>query len=352
LLLKKTLEIRQWVALAVLACSVAAVQVSQSVTKLTSDASTKRTYIGLATVLISCTLSGLSGVYFEKLLKDSDISIWVRNIHLSFIGVGLASAIAFTTEAELIHESGFFAGYGLIVWLFVGLNAGGGLLIAAVIMYTDNILKGFATSAAIFLSYLASSIFFDFQTTWLFSLGALGVTGSIFLYGDLFKDIRVFCTFCDCLPLRDFSCQPHSVVETVRGVFYTFSDSIKLRCASCEFPSAIRGAFNARCTRCGDASCELLSHFQGGVHPYWASFSGARCEVLSKFQGLSCCWCVGFRERVRSWKCGFRPPGCYTIAVIREFFTEESWCCRFLMRSASNVEKFVDADSDQSLNDC
>lgn len=354
LLLKKTLVIRQWVALAVLACSVAAVQASQSVTKLNSDASSKRTYIGLATVLVSCTLSGLSGVYFEKLLKDSDISVWVRNIHLSLFGFGIASAVAFTSEAELIHESGFFAGYDLIVWLFVGLNAGGGLLVAAVIMYTDNILKGFATSAAIFLSYLVSRIFFDFQANRLFSLGALGVTGSIFLYGDLLKGMSVFCTFYNCIPLHDISCERSSTAETVvRGGVYAWCT----RCSgsSCELLSNFQSGLHPYWARVRGAICEVFSKFQGGLHPYWATVRGASCEVPSKFQGLSCCSYVAFRERVCSWKCEFRAPRCYTIAVIREFFSEDSWCCRFLLRPASNVEKFGDVgdvDSDQPLNDC
>ncbi len=39
--------------------------------------------VGLVAVLTICFSSGFSTVYFEKLLKTSNISIWMRNIQLS-----------------------------------------------------------------------------------------------------------------------------------------------------------------------------------------------------------------------------------------------------------------------------
>ena len=69
------------------------------------------------------------------------------------------------------------------------IQAAGGLLIAAVIKYADNILKAFATSVAILVIALVSSLFFGFALSGLFFLGAAGVIYSIFLYGDLLKDL-------------------------------------------------------------------------------------------------------------------------------------------------------------------
>ena len=42
---------------------------------------------GLITVLGACILSGLAGVYFEKVLKGSNTTLWVRNVQLSFFSL-------------------------------------------------------------------------------------------------------------------------------------------------------------------------------------------------------------------------------------------------------------------------
>lgn len=38
--------------------------------------------VGLVAVLVACCSSGFAGVYFEKILKESKQSVWVRNIQL------------------------------------------------------------------------------------------------------------------------------------------------------------------------------------------------------------------------------------------------------------------------------
>ena len=68
-----------------------------------------------------------------------------------------------------------------MIYLVV-LQACGGLLVAVVVKYADNLLKGFATSIAIILSCIVSIILFDFHLTPQFSIGTLLVLGSIFLY--------------------------------------------------------------------------------------------------------------------------------------------------------------------------
>lgn len=39
-------------------------------------------FVGLMAVLLACVSSGFAGVYFEKILKETRQSIWVRNIQL------------------------------------------------------------------------------------------------------------------------------------------------------------------------------------------------------------------------------------------------------------------------------
>ena len=38
--------------------------------------------LGLGAVLLACFSSGFAGVYFEKILKDTAPSVWMRNIQL------------------------------------------------------------------------------------------------------------------------------------------------------------------------------------------------------------------------------------------------------------------------------
>lgn len=38
--------------------------------------------MGLMAVLIACFSSGFAGVYFEKILKETKQSVWIRNIQL------------------------------------------------------------------------------------------------------------------------------------------------------------------------------------------------------------------------------------------------------------------------------
>ena len=55
-------------------------------TTLYTAAKMNRT-LGLTAVFGACLLSGLAGVYFEKVLKGSNKTIWVRNVQLSFFSL-------------------------------------------------------------------------------------------------------------------------------------------------------------------------------------------------------------------------------------------------------------------------
>ncbi len=81
-----------------------------------------------------------------------------------------------------MREFGFLYGYGPAVWSVVCLQAAGGLLVAAVMKYADNILKGFATAMSIICSCLLSMVLFGFQPSGMFLSGASLVLGAIYLY--------------------------------------------------------------------------------------------------------------------------------------------------------------------------
>jgi UDP-sugar transporter A1/2/3 len=117
-------------------------------------------------------------VYFEKILKGSDVSVWIRNIQLGLFGF----LTMYVSDGPDIKRKGFLFGYTYIVWIAITVQSAGGLIVALVVKYADNILKGFATSAAIIISCIISMVLFDFQLTLLFTFGTSLVIFSIFLY--------------------------------------------------------------------------------------------------------------------------------------------------------------------------
>lgn len=79
--------------------------------------------------------------------------------------------------------AGVFTGYSPLVWFVISQQAIGGLIVALVVRYADNILKGFATSLSIILSCIASVFLFGYTITLMFSAGAILVMAAIYMYG-------------------------------------------------------------------------------------------------------------------------------------------------------------------------
>lgn len=124
--------------------------------------------IGLTAVLVAAVVSGLTGVYFEKILKDSTTpaSVWTRNIQLSFYSLFPAFFIGVVlNDGEEIAKHGFFDGYNGVVWTAIVFQSIGGLLSSLCINYADNIAKNFATSISIVVSFVISVFFFDVKIT-------------------------------------------------------------------------------------------------------------------------------------------------------------------------------------------
>uniref|UniRef100_A0A3Q3KD65 Uncharacterized protein n=1 Tax=Monopterus albus TaxID=43700 RepID=A0A3Q3KD65_MONAL len=136
--------------------------------------------LGFIAIAIAVFCSGFA-VYFEKVLKSSDTSLWVRNIQMYLSGIVVTLIGVYMNDSEEILEKGFFFGYTPLV-CFVVLASVGGLYTSVVVKYTDNIMKGFSAAAAIVVSTVASVILFGLQII-TFASGAILVCVSIYLYG-------------------------------------------------------------------------------------------------------------------------------------------------------------------------
>ena len=185
LILRKELTKLKWGSLFILFVGVALVQFQgSSSSSSSSEHSREQNYIlGLVAVIISCLSSGFAGVYFEMMLKGSDASVWLRNVQLGLFGSMTALFGMIVKDGTRIQEEGVFVGYSALVWFVISQQAMGGLIVALVVRYADNILKGFATSLSIIISCIASVFMFGYTITVTFSVGALLVMVAIYLYG-------------------------------------------------------------------------------------------------------------------------------------------------------------------------
>ncbi|KAI8097043.1 nucleotide-sugar transporter-domain-containing protein [Halteromyces radiatus] len=261
ILLHRSLSSRQWIALGLLTVGVALVMLpkninlSNLISLLVSTQEEKNddkvytteqqggaTYDhqGFMAVLMACILSGMAGVYFEKLLKSSSTTtttttttstttsriylpthqlspkeddyelkkklddvneamnystmhthrqqqqqqLWIRNMQMSFFSVilGLVFVVGLQ-DADKVLAHGFFAYYTRWTWCVIMIQACGGLIVAVVVKYADSILKGFATSISIILSTILSVWLFQVSLSFLFVIGASLVIYATYLYG-------------------------------------------------------------------------------------------------------------------------------------------------------------------------
>nr|XP_054602239.1 UDP-galactose translocator [Nothobranchius furzeri] len=184
LMLRKSLSRVQWVSLLLLFAGVAIVQVQQEGNKEASvaNASNQNYTVGLVAVVVSCLSSGFAGVYFEKILKGSSASVWMRNVQLGIFGTALGLLGMWWNDGAAIAKRGFLFGYTNMVWCVIFNQAFGGLLVAVVVKYADNILKGFATSFSIIVSTVTSIYLFGFHVDLLFTAGAGLVIGAVYMY--------------------------------------------------------------------------------------------------------------------------------------------------------------------------
>lgn len=183
ILLSKPLSKIQWISLMLLFCGIVTVQLQQQTAagKSTAADSQNRT-LGIFVVLVASLMSGFGGVYFEKILKGTAKNVWIRNIQLSTYGVVFGLITVFSAERQAVATHGFMHGYDALVWLVIIVQSVGGLLVAVVIKYADNILKGFATTVAIVLAALFSMALFSFQPSVQFVAGAALVVIATILY--------------------------------------------------------------------------------------------------------------------------------------------------------------------------
>lgn len=185
-LLARRYTLQQWICLFSLAMGVAMVVLAEKkdTDNSSSDSQTKQDFgLGLISVTIACFSSAFAGVYFEKVVKSkakTNPSVWMRNIQLAFFSVVIALGQYMTAK----EDKPFMHGFNKWVWVVVLLQAAGGLLVAAVIKYADNVLKGLATGVSVVFSTVCSVFFFGTVLTSSFYWGAGMILLSVYVFSN------------------------------------------------------------------------------------------------------------------------------------------------------------------------
>ncbi|KAK3899521.1 hypothetical protein C8A05DRAFT_36849 [Staphylotrichum tortipilum] len=198
LLLGRSISLRQWLALVLLTSGVALVQVGgplglnpddwlERIASLLRAGAlpTSSAFKGVMAVVAASLTSGLTCVYFEKLVKDSlgSVSLWTRNVQLSFFSLFPALFVGVVwQDGAAIAKHGFFAGYNPVVWLTIALQALGGLIVAVCIAYADNVAKNFAASLSIVVSYAATALMYRTPMTLPATAGASIVLLAMYMF--------------------------------------------------------------------------------------------------------------------------------------------------------------------------
>jgi UDP-sugar transporter A1/2/3 len=137
---------------------------------------------GTVAIVLACLCSGLAGVLIEMQLKRKT-GFWITNLHLSMFSL-LPAFIPLFTDAIMRNRFEPFRFFTLLTWSTVLVNAIGGILVAMVLKFADNILKGFAVCAAL----LATVLYNSWESGQGFSVmqfvGAVAVASSTMWYAN------------------------------------------------------------------------------------------------------------------------------------------------------------------------
>mmetsp|Transcript_17941 Transcript_17941/g.23374 ORF Transcript_17941/g.23374 Transcript_17941/m.23374 type:complete len:388 (-) Transcript_17941:17-1180(-) len=186
-LLNQRLGLRRWLALVALFIGVVIVQTvphEHSSSKVTQNITTSHQTLGFCAVFAAAITSGFCGVYQQKILQGSGDSMWARNIQMGVPSVFIGLISVFIKDGQLVWIHGPFHNFDYIVFGVIALQAIGGLNVAVILKYADNILKGFAAAFSTLASCLLEMILFSFQPSTSFLLGAGLINLAAFFYNS------------------------------------------------------------------------------------------------------------------------------------------------------------------------
>jgi UDP-sugar transporter A1/2/3 len=149
--------------------------------------------VGIAAAAAAALCSAAAGTYSEAVLKGRASqhpppSLWLANLRLSAWGSAAGLLAVWVQDRQAawapLHGSGggFLRGYTRRVWLLVGVQSAGGLVVSACLRYHSNVSKNFAQGISSLLIFFVSCTALGEPASPLFVVGAVLVVVANVLY--------------------------------------------------------------------------------------------------------------------------------------------------------------------------
>lgn len=142
------------------------------------------TFFGHFAIVWAILCYGLSYIILEKVLKSSEVSLWIRGIQLNLFTVPLSLAVSFSNDWMNGESRGFFENFNIIAWFFIIFKIAQQMMELFVIKVADSIYRCLALSTAIVIIGIIKNPFsleasYDYQPV---KLGTGLVLAGICLY--------------------------------------------------------------------------------------------------------------------------------------------------------------------------
>jgi len=193
----------QWLAITIMGVGVASVQLSNAGEKkqdTMANAQEQNIVGGMLMLLMACCCSSFAGIFTEMLFKRVGVagqsqektSLWLQNMQMAaYTMVVLVFSFIYETRQQLATADSLiglvFQGFTIKAGALAVGNAVGGLLVALVIKYANNILRGFASAFSTINVTLLAMACFGFEVHGGFLVGTSMVIVSAMLYGGVVK---------------------------------------------------------------------------------------------------------------------------------------------------------------------
>lgn len=107
------------------------------------------TFYGHFAIVWAILCYGMSYVMLEKVLKSSEVSLWIRGIQLNLFTVPLSLLMSLTNDWLNDDPRGFFENFNIIAWFFIVFKIAQQMMELFVIKIADSIYRCLALSVAL-----------------------------------------------------------------------------------------------------------------------------------------------------------------------------------------------------------